>query len=41
MLDGMGARTGVDLDAVIHAGEAICAVLGRATRSKVAAARFS
>jgi hydroxymethylglutaryl-CoA lyase len=38
MLDGTGVRTGADLDAVARAGEAICAVLGRATRSKVAAA---
>jgi hydroxymethylglutaryl-CoA lyase len=41
MLDGMGVRTGVDLDAVIRAGEAICGVLGRETRSKVARARGS
>ncbi|HEX6015851.1 MAG TPA: hydroxymethylglutaryl-CoA lyase [Geminicoccaceae bacterium] len=41
MLEGMGVRTGADLDAVARAGEAICAVLGRATRSKVAAARRS
>jgi hydroxymethylglutaryl-CoA lyase len=39
MLDGMGVRTGADLDAVIRAGEAICSVLGRETRSKVARAR--
>ena len=39
LLDGMGVRTGVDLDAVIRAGERIAAVLGRPTRSKVAAAR--
>ncbi|MEK0082954.1 hydroxymethylglutaryl-CoA lyase [Benzoatithermus flavus] len=39
MLDGMGVRTGVDLDAVIRAGEAICGVLGRETRSKVAQAK--
>jgi hydroxymethylglutaryl-CoA lyase len=39
MLDGMGVRTGADLDAVARAGEAICAALGRGTRSKVAAAR--
>jgi hydroxymethylglutaryl-CoA lyase len=35
MLDGMGVRTGVDLDAVVRAGEA----LGRGTRSKVAQAK--
>jgi hydroxymethylglutaryl-CoA lyase len=39
MLDGMGVRTGVDLDAVIRAGEAIGGVLGRETGSKVARAR--
>jgi hydroxymethylglutaryl-CoA lyase len=39
MLDGMGVRTGADLDAVARAGEAICAVLGRPPRSKAAAAR--
>jgi hydroxymethylglutaryl-CoA lyase len=39
MLNGMGVRTGADLDGVARAGEAICAVLGRATRSKVATAR--
>jgi hydroxymethylglutaryl-CoA lyase len=41
MLEGMGVRTGADLDAVARAGEAICAVLGRATQSKVAVARRS
>ena len=35
MLDGMGVRTGVDLDAVARAGEA----LGRGTRSKVGMAK--
>lgn len=39
MLEGMGISTGVDLDAVIRAGEAICKALGRETRSKVARAR--
>lgn len=38
MLNGMDVRTGVELDAVIAAGLEICAVLGRATRSKVARA---
>ena len=28
MLDGMGVRTGVDLDGVIAAGRRICGVLG-------------
>lgn len=39
MLAGMGLRTGADLDAVVRAGETICGVLGRQTRSKVAQAR--
>jgi hydroxymethylglutaryl-CoA lyase len=39
MLEGMGLRTGADLDAVIRAGETICRALGRVTRSKVAQAR--
>jgi hydroxymethylglutaryl-CoA lyase len=39
MLDGMGVRTGADLDAVVRAGEVVCGVLGRATRSKVGTAR--
>ena len=39
MLDGMGVRTGVDLDAVIAAGRRIGAVLGRAGGSRVARAR--
>jgi hydroxymethylglutaryl-CoA lyase len=39
LLDGMGVRTGIDLDALCRAGEAICRVLGRETRSKVARAR--
>jgi hydroxymethylglutaryl-CoA lyase len=39
MLDGMGIATGIHLDALIRAGEAICRALGRETRSKVAAAR--
>ena len=30
MLDGMGVRTGVDLDGVLRAGTAICGALGRA-----------
>lgn len=38
MLDGMGVRTGVQLDAVIRAGEAVCRELGREPRSKVALA---
>lgn len=38
LLEGMGIRSGVDLDAVVRAGEAICRTLGRTTRSKVALA---
>lgn len=41
MLDGMGVRTGADLDAVAVAGEAICEELGREPRSKVALARLA
>lgn len=39
MLDGMGVRTGVDLDAVARAGEAITRTLGQPTRSRVARVR--
>ena len=39
MLEGMGVRTGVDLDHVIRAGATICGALGRAPGSKVARAR--
>jgi hydroxymethylglutaryl-CoA lyase len=39
MLHGMGIRTGVEIDAVIRAGEAIGRVLGRETASKVARAQ--
>jgi hydroxymethylglutaryl-CoA lyase len=39
MLDGMGVRTGVELDAVIAAGGEICAVLGRSNGSRVARTR--
>ncbi|MFZ1426149.1 MAG: hydroxymethylglutaryl-CoA lyase [Geminicoccaceae bacterium] len=38
MLEGMGVRTGADLDAVARAGATICGVLGRASGSKVARA---
>lgn len=38
MLHGMGISTGVDLDAVTRAGERICAVLRRPTRSRAALA---
>jgi hydroxymethylglutaryl-CoA lyase len=36
MLDGMGIRTGVDLDRLAAAGREICRVLGRPSSSKVA-----
>ena len=39
MLDGMGVRTGVELDAVIKAGRGICAILAMSSRSRVALAR--
>jgi hydroxymethylglutaryl-CoA lyase len=39
MLDGMGVRTGVDMDTVIRAGQTICARLGRPPASRVASAR--
>ena len=39
MLDGMGVRTGVNLDAVIAAGRRIGSVLGRPGGSRVARAR--
>lgn len=38
LLDGLGVRHGVDLDAVIKAGEFIGAQLGRPTASRVARA---
>lgn len=41
MLDGMGVRTGVDLDMAIDAGRFICAHLGRINGSKVAQATGS
>ncbi len=39
MLDGMGVRTGVDLDLLLRAGAGIGGVLGREPASKVARAR--
>ncbi|MCQ4348247.1 hydroxymethylglutaryl-CoA lyase [Pseudomonas stutzeri] len=39
LLDGLGIHTGIDLDALIAAGERICAVLGRDNGSRVARAR--
>ncbi|MFO1039050.1 MAG: hydroxymethylglutaryl-CoA lyase [Geminicoccaceae bacterium] len=41
MLDGMGVRTGVDLDAVLRAGAEISTALGRAPASRVARALTS
>jgi hydroxymethylglutaryl-CoA lyase len=41
MLEGMGVKTGVDLDLAIAAGRFICAHLGRETGSKVAQAAIS
>jgi len=38
MLEGLGIETGIDLDKLIAAGQRICAVLGRANGSRVAAA---
>eukprot|EP00978_Attheya_sp_CCMP212_P023395 scaffold71588_cov47-Attheya_sp.AAC.1 len=38
MLHGMGIETGIDLDRLINAGNFISGVIGRQTRSKVAAA---
>ncbi|WP_201487429.1 hydroxymethylglutaryl-CoA lyase [Pseudomonas sp. OF001] len=39
LLDGLGIHTGIDIDALIAAGERICAVLGRDNGSRVARAR--
>jgi len=39
LLNGLGIETGIDLDALIRAGQQICAVLGRPTGSRVAKAR--
>ena len=39
MLEGMGVRTGVSLDALVAAGALICGELGRETSSRVAKAR--
>jgi hydroxymethylglutaryl-CoA lyase len=38
MLDGLGIETGIDLDKLIHAGQRVSQVLGRATGSRVARA---
>ncbi|MEB0046538.1 MULTISPECIES: hydroxymethylglutaryl-CoA lyase [unclassified Pseudomonas] len=41
LLNGLGIETGIDLDALILAGQQICNVLGRSTGSRVAKARSS
>lgn len=38
LLHGLGIETGVDLDALVHAGDYICSTIGRPTRSRVAQA---
>lgn len=40
MLDGMGIETGIDLPALVAAGQRICDVLGRPNGSRVAQARL-
>ncbi|WP_095151631.1 hydroxymethylglutaryl-CoA lyase [Pseudomonas sp. Irchel s3b5] len=39
LLNGLGIQTGIDLDALIRAGQQICNVLGRPTGSRVAKVR--
>ena len=39
LLNGLGIHTGIELEALIEAGERICAVLGRENGSRVARAR--
>jgi len=39
LFEGLGAATGVDLDALVECGDWICAQLGRASNSRVAASR--
>ena len=39
LLNGLGINTGIDLEALIRAGQQISHVLGRATGSRVAKAR--
>jgi len=41
LLEGLGIRTGVQLDALLGADQFICTALGRATRSRVAQARLA
>ncbi|MGE4407672.1 MAG: hydroxymethylglutaryl-CoA lyase, partial [Pseudomonas sp.] len=40
MLNGLGIDTGIDLDALVDAGERISQLLGRANGSRVARARL-
>ncbi|WP_275629940.1 hydroxymethylglutaryl-CoA lyase [Pseudomonas sp. 273] len=41
LLNGLGIHTGIDLDALIAAGQRICAVLGKENGSRVARARLA
>jgi isopropylmalate/homocitrate/citramalate synthase len=41
LLHGVGCRTGVDLDALVDAGDFMCSHLGRRNDSKVAVARLT
>ncbi|MCP1645394.1 hydroxymethylglutaryl-CoA lyase [Pseudomonas citronellolis] len=41
LLDGLGIHTGIDLDALIAAGQRICQVLGKENGSRVARARLA
>ena len=41
LLDGLGIHTGIDLDALIAAGQRICQVLGKDNGSRVARARLA
>ena len=41
LLNGLGIHTGIDLDALITAGQRICAVLGKENGSRVARARLA
>jgi len=40
MLEGMGMKTGVDLDRLIETGRWLSALLGRPSNSKVSVARL-
>ena len=41
LLEGLGIRTGIDMDKLIDAGQRICQVLGKANGSRVARARLA